>query len=241
MKSFAEINAIKPKNHGEEHLIKRIGWVRAAVLGANDGIISIASLMVGVASASSDSITVLISGIAGLVAGAFSMAAGEYVSVSSQSDIEKFDLEREAKELQRDPEGELMELAHIYVGRGLSKALALQVAKELTAHNALATHARDELGIVEHLSAQPWLAAFTSAITFALGAGLPLLVAVLVPNEIILPAIFLVTLLSLAILGALGAKIGGAGMLLPSVRVTFWGALAMAVTMAIGYLVGLAL
>ncbi|MFD1328831.1 VIT1/CCC1 transporter family protein [Mycoplana ramosa] len=224
--------------HSESHLVSRIGWLRAAVLGANDGIVSTASLIMGVASASAGTSEILVAGVAGLVAGAMSMAAGEYVSVSSQSDTEAADLARERRELATQPEAELDELTEIYVGRGLTHDLARQVAVQLTAHNVLDTHARDELGIVEHLSARPVEAALTSAVTFAVGAALPLLMVVLSPASILVYAVAIASLIFLAILGAVGARAGGANVIKATARVTFWGALAMSLTAGIGALVG---
>ena len=224
--------------HVEKHLVGRIGWMRAAVLGANDGIISTASLIVGVAAAATDQNAVLIAGVAGLVAGAMSMAAGEYVSVSSQSDTEHADLTRERKELKADPASELRELAQIYVKRGVGKTLARQVAKQLMAKNALAAHARDELGISEITAARPVQAALTSAATFSIGAAMPLLMVVVSPASALVPVVFAASLAFLALLGAIGAKIGGAGILRGTIRVTFWGALAMAITAGIGKLFG---
>lgn len=224
--------------HEEEHLVSRIGWLRPAVLGANDGIVSTASLIVGVAAAGTDTGTIIVAGLAGLVAGAMSMAAGEYVSVSSQSDTEQADLARERAELRADPQGEREELAGIYVERGLSPELAAQVADQLMAHDALGAHARDELGITEVSTARPVQAALTSAATFAAGAALPLIVAVLTPMELVLPAVLVATLVCLALLGALGAQAGGAGRLRPTLRVVFWGALAMAATAGVGALFG---
>ncbi len=226
------------KTHDELHLANRIGWLRAAVLGANDGIISTASLIVGVAAATPDRTAMLIAGVAGLVAGAMSMAAGEYVSVSSQADTEKADLARETRELKEQPEFELNELADIYVSRGLEKPLALEVAKQLMAKDALGAHAREELGITEVTAAQPVLAAVTSAITFAAGAAAPLLLAIFAPLAYIIPAISGGTLFFLAGLGALGAYAGGANLLKGALRVTFWGAVAMGATALIGRLVG---
>lgn len=226
--------------HTENHLVSRIGWLRAAVLGANDGIVSTASLIMGVASASTRTTQILIAGIAGLVAGAMSTAAGEYVSVSSQSDTELADLARERKELETQPEAELDELMRAYIDRGLTPELARQVAIQLTSHNALEAHARDELGIVEHMEARPVQAALTSAATFSIGAALPLLMTVIAPPSILLYAVAISSLLFLALLGAIGAKAGGANMLKATVRVTFWGALAMAITASIGALVGTA-
>ncbi|OOG61749.1 hypothetical protein BLJAPNOD_06953 [Ensifer sp. M14] len=224
--------------HTENHLVSRIGWLRAAVLGANDGIVSTASLIVGVASASAASSDVLVAAIAGMVAGAMSMAAGEYVSVSSQADTEAADMARERRELETMPEAELEELTQIYVTRGLTLDLALQVAEQLTADNALDAHARDELGIVEHMTARPIEAALTSAMTFAIGAALPLALVFVWPKDTLVPAVSIASLLFLALLGAIGAKAGGANMLKATARVTFWGAAAMALTAGIGALVG---
>jgi len=218
--------------------MERVGWLRAAVLGANDGIVSTASLIVGVAAGAADHATVLSAGIAGLVAGSLSMAAGEYVSVSSQADTEASDLARERRELAEQPQQELAELAGIYEDRGLSPELALKVAQELTAKDALAAHARDELGIVGHLSANPLQAAVTSAITFAVGAAVPLLAVLLAPSTALLWVTMVVTAIALAGLGALGGWTGGSGMLRPAVRVVFWGLVAMGVTSIVGYLFG---
>ena len=222
----------------EKHLVSRIGWMRAAVLGANDGIISTASLIVGVAAAATDQNSVLIAGAAGLLAGAMSMAAGEYVSVSSQSDTERADLALERSELKENPTFELKELAQIYVKRGVNQGLARQVAKQLMAKNALAAHARDELGISEITAARPVQAALTSAATFSIGAAIPLLMVVVSPASILVPVVFATSLAFLALLGAIGANIGGAGILRGTKRVTFWGALAMAITAGIGKLFG---
>ena len=222
----------------ERHLINRIGWLRAAVLGANDGIISTASLMVGVATAATPSSTVLITGIAGLVAGSMSMAAGEYVSVSSQADTERADLARESRELAADRGAEVKELADIYVGRGVEPVLAVQVAEQLMAKDALAAHARDELGVSEAISANPVQAALTSAATFASGAILPILAAFFSPKGILAATVFGVSLVVLAALGAIGARAGGAEILKPTIRVAFWGAIAMAVTAGVGALIG---
>ena len=224
--------------HFEDHRLARSGWLRAAVLGANDGIVSTASLVVGVAAAEAARGAVLTAGVAGLVAGAMSMAAGEYVSVSSQADTEKADMGRERHELATEPEAELRELAGIYERRGLESGLARQVAEQLTAHDALAAHARDELGITDALSARPVQAAFTSAGTFAVGALLPLLVAALAPVRIVIPVVAGASLVLLALLGGLAARTGGAPALAGTVRVTFWGALAMALTAAVGALFG---
>ncbi len=226
------------RRHKETHLVKRVGWLRAAVLGANDGIISTASLIVGVAAAATSASQVLVAGVAGLIAGAMSMAAGEYVSVSSQADTENADLARERQELADDPKFETAELAQIYVSRGVAPALAREVAVQLMARDALGAHARDELGISEVVAARPIQAALTSAATFSAGAALPLLAAILAPHDILAPTVFAVSLILLAVLGALGARAGGADILKPTLRVAFWGALAMAVTAGIGALIG---
>lgn len=225
------------RSHYEEHYVARIGWLRAAVLGANDGIVSTASLIVGVAAASGRA-EVLVAGMAGLAAGALSMAAGEYVSVSSQSDTEKADTAREQAELDADPAEELRALASIYEDRGLEPALALQVATALHAHDPLPAHLRDELGFSEHSEAKPLVAAGASALTFAVGAALPLATAALVPEAQITLWVTALSLLFLALLGAIGAKAGGAPVLRAVARVTFWGAVAMAVTAAVGALFG---
>jgi VIT1/CCC1 family predicted Fe2+/Mn2+ transporter len=224
--------------HRERHQIGRIGWLRAAVLGANDGIVSTASLIVGVATAAASKGDILLASAAGLVAGAMSMAAGEYVSVSSQSDIENADLEREKRELRSDPAAEENELTGIYVQRGLDKELARWVARELMAKDALAAHAKDELGISEITTARPIQAAVTSALTFSAGAAMPLLAVVLSPANRIVLIVALSSLVYLAVLGAIGARAGGAGLLKPTIRVVFWGAFAMAVTAGIGLLIG---
>jgi VIT1/CCC1 family predicted Fe2+/Mn2+ transporter len=224
--------------HPESHLVTRIGWLRAAVLGANDGIISTASLIVGVAAAATAQNEVLIAGAAGLVAGAMSMAAGEYVSVSSQSDTEQADLARERKELQDSPAFELDELAEVYVKRGVDGALARQVAQQLMAKDALGAHARDELGISEITTARPVQAALTSAVTFSVGAAMPLLMVVVSPASMLVPVVSAASLAFLAVLGAVGAKAGGANILRATVRVTFWGALAMVITAGIGKIFG---
>jgi vacuolar iron transporter family protein len=226
--------------HVENHLVSRIGWLRAAVLGANDGIVSTASLIVGVASAAAPTSQVLVAGIAGLVAGAMSMAAGEYVSVSSQSDTENADLARERKELRTQPEFEREELAQIYVRRGLETGLARQVADQLMAKDALAAHAHDELGISEMTTARPIQAALTSAATFSVGAAMPLLMVLVSPATMLVTAVSVASLLFLALLGAIGARAGGANILRATLRVTFWGAFAMALTAGIGALVGTA-
>ncbi|MGD9868256.1 MAG: VIT family protein [Hyphomicrobiales bacterium] len=226
------------RRHHEEHMVERIGWLRAAVLGANDGIVSTASLIVGVAAAAASRGDILIAGIAGLVAGAMSMAAGEYVSVSSQSDTEKAELDREWKELKKDPEAEREELTQIYVGRGLDPSLARQVAVQLMARDALGAHARDELGITEITVARPIQAAFTSAATFSAGAAMPLLAVLISPQHLLPYAVSAASLGALALLGAIGARAGGANVVKATARVTFWGALALAVTAAIGKLFG---
>ncbi|NMM15086.1 MAG: VIT family protein [Rhodoferax sp.] len=226
--------------HIERHKTHRIGWLRAAVLGANDGIVSTASLVLGVSAAGASSQSILIAGVAGLVAGAMSMAAGEYVSVSSQADTEHADLDRERKELAADPVHEQQELAAIYVGRGLDEGLASEVATQLMAHDALGAHGRDELGISETLTARPVQAALASAATFSVGAVLPLLVVLLVPVSVLMGAVAGSSLLFLALLGALAGRVGGASVLTAAVRVTFWGALAMALTAGVGALFGVA-
>ena len=224
--------------HSEEHRTHRVGWLRAAVLGANDGIVSTASLIVGVAAADSGRGGILVAGVAGLVAGAMSMAAGEYVSVSSQADTERADLERERKELAADPAHEHAELTAIYVARGLDADLAGQVATQLTAKDALGAHARDELGISDTLSARPVQAAFASAGTFAVGAALPLLLVLVVPANALVWTVSGSSLLFLALLGALAARAGGSPVGTSVARVTFWGALAMALTAGVGALFG---
>ena len=216
------------------HRIHHSGWLRAAVLGANDGIVSTASLVVGVAAAAADRSGVLIAGVAGLVAGAMSMAAGEYVSVSSQADIEKADLERERAELENDHEFETRELSHIYQRRGLDKELAHQVAVQLMEHDALGAHARDELGISEVMSARPLLAAFASAGTFTVGAVLPLLAVAVAPELRIALWVSVASLLALTVLGVLSARVGGARTWVATGRIVFWGALAMALTATVG-------
>ena len=226
--------------HLERHLVARIGWLRAAVLGANDGIVSTASLIVGVAAASATQSGILVAGVAGLVAGAMSMAAGEYVSVSSQSDTENADLARERAELASDPDFEHNELAQIYVARGVEPALAAQVAAQLMRKDALGAHARDELGISEITTAKPVQAALTSAATFAAGAALPLLTAMASSDSQVGVTVPAASLVFLAILGALGARSGGASMWRASARVTFWGACAMALTAGVGAIFGVA-
>jgi vacuolar iron transporter family protein len=227
-----------PQRHRERHRLKRVGWLRAAVLGANDGIVSTASLLVGVAAAGASHSALLTAGIAGAVAGAMSMAAGEYVSVSSQADSEQADLARERQELDTDDAGEHRELMAIYMSRGLNQKLAKQVADELMAHDALGAHARDELGITDLSRARPLQAAAASAASFACGALLPLVVAALVGVATALAAVPATALVFLASLGAIAARAGGAPMVLAAARVTFWGALAMAATAGIGQLFG---
>jgi len=224
--------------HVERHRTDRIGWLRAAVLGANDGIVSTASLVLGVAAANATHGNVMVAGIAGLVAGAMSMAAGEYVSVRSQADSEQAALNLERAELDADDPAERRELTAIYVGRGLDPALATQVAEQLMAHDALGAHARDELGISETLSAQPIQAALTSAASFAVGAALPLLTVALAPGSSLIPVVSGTSLVFLAILGGLAARVGGARVALGAMRVTFWGALAMGLTAGVGTLFG---
>jgi VIT1/CCC1 family predicted Fe2+/Mn2+ transporter len=224
--------------HTEQHLVSRIGWLRAAVLGANDGIVSTASLILGVAASGADRPAIMVAGVAGLVAGAMSMAAGEYVSVSSQSDTEKSDIAREKAELAGAPESELAELAGIYEARGVDPETARKVAQQMTAFDALGSHARDELHITEMTEARPVLAAFTSAGTFTVGAALPLALAAFLPMGLVVPGQAVGSILFLALLGAVGARAGGAKPLRPVARVVFWGALAMGLTAAIGSLVG---
>jgi vacuolar iron transporter family protein len=227
--------------HSENHRSHRIGWLRAAVLGANDGIVSTASLIIGVASAHMAHDAILLTGVAGLVAGTMAMAAGEYVSVSSQADTEAADMAREKAELETDFDHELQELAGIYIGRGLTPVLAQEVALQLTAHDALGAHMRDELGINEMMTANPIQAAMASAASFALGAALPLLVVWLMPaNNLVLP-VALFSLACLALLGGVAAKVGGANCWIGTARVAFWGALAMAVTAGVGSLFGVAI
>jgi VIT1/CCC1 family predicted Fe2+/Mn2+ transporter len=227
-----------PARHRERHRTEHLGWLRAAVLGANDGIISTASLVLGVAAAHGTRANVLVAGVAGLVAGAMSMASGEYVSVHSQADTEHADLEIERAELKADDKGEHKELAAIYVGRGLDPTLAKQVADQLMAHDALGAHARDELGISETLRARPIQAALASASSFAVGAAMPLFVTALAPETGLIILVSGTSLLFLALLGALAARAGGAALLPGAARVTFWGALAMAITAGVGALFG---
>ncbi|MBX3712981.1 MAG: VIT family protein [Lysobacter sp.] len=222
--------------HIETHRTDRVGWLRAAVLGANDGIISIAGLVVGVAASGADARTVLGSGIAGIVAGAMSMAAGEYVSVQSQADTERADIAKETRELAEEPDAELQELAHIYTQRGLTPDLAKQVAQQLTAHDALGAHARDELGITESLRARPLQAALASAAAFATGAVLPIAAVQLAPAGRIEPVVVAVTVAALLLSGGLAARVGGAGIVRGALRVGFWGAMAMAAAALIGRL-----
>ena len=227
-----------PRSHSERHLMARVGWLRAAVLGANDGLLSTASLIVGVAAAEASKGAVLVSGVAGLVAGAMSMAAGEYVSVSSQSDAEKADLAREAAELAAAPAAELDELAGIYVARGVQPDTARTVAQQLMAHDSLGAHARDELGISSFTTARPVQAALTSAATFATGAALPLATVAIAPDNVLLAAVAASAFVGLGALGAMGARAGGANVARSMIRVVFWGVLAMAVTAGIGRLFG---
>jgi vacuolar iron transporter family protein len=224
--------------HPESHLVSRIGWLRAAVLGANDGIVSTASLIVGVAAASTATSEVLIAGVAGLVAGAMSMAAGEYVSVSSQSDTEQADLAREQAELAGQPDYECEELTRIYMDRGVDADLARQVAIQLMAKDSLGAHARDELGISEITAARPIQAALTSAATFAAGAAMPLAMVLLMPRSLLVAGVSIASLIFLALLGGIGARAGGAKVVRATLRVTFWGALAMALTAGIGTIFG---
>lgn len=224
--------------HMERHRTHRIGWLRAAVLGANDGIVSTASLVLGVAAAGASAKSIVIAGVAGLVAGAMAMAAGEYVSVSAQADTERADLDRERKELAADPKQEHREMTAIYVGRGLEAGLASNVATQLMAHDALGAHGRDELGISETSTARPVQAALASAVTFSFGAVLPLLIVLLLPLSALMWAVSGSALLFLVLLGSLAARVGGASMMTAAARVTFWGALAMALTAGVGALFG---
>ncbi|MBP8246786.1 MAG: VIT family protein [Phenylobacterium sp.] len=228
------------RSHREMHLIERVGWLRAAVLGANDGIVSTASLIVGVAAAAQGRSEILVAGVAGLVAGAMSMAAGEYVSVSSQSDTERADLAREKGELETQPELELAELAGIYAERGVEPGLAREVARQLMTKDALGAHARDELGISEMTTARPVQAAITSALTFSAGAALPLVMAIFTPLPALVPAVSGASIAFLALLGGVGARAGGAPIWKAVARVTFWGAMAMALTAGVGALFGVA-
>jgi vacuolar iron transporter family protein len=223
---------------GDPHYITRSGWLRAAVLGANDGVVSVSSLIVGVAAADPNPSAVVIAGIAGLAAGAMSMAAGEYVSVSSQSDTERADIARETRALQELPDAELAELAAIYQEKGLSEESALLVAKELTENDALGTHVRDELGLSAAHAANPLQAAFTSGVTFSIAAAIPLLATLAAPADSIIPVVLVVTVVALAVLGALGAKAGAAPVFRATMRVVMWGLFAMAVTAGVGWLFG---
>ena len=234
MRALSVVDIMTAMKRVERHRIGRIGWLRASVLGANDGILSTSSLVLGVASAHATRGNILVAGVAGLVEGAMSMAAGEYVSVHSQADTEKAELEVERKELASDDKGEHRELAAIYVGRGLERSLAKRVAQELMAHDALGAHARDELGITATLEARPVQAALASAASFTAGAAMPLLVAILVSQDLLIPFVSGASLAILALLGGLAARVGGANMTAGALRVTFWGALAMAVTASVG-------
>jgi VIT1/CCC1 family predicted Fe2+/Mn2+ transporter len=227
------------RRHHERHRTSRVGWLRAAVLGANDGIVSTASLVLGVSASGAGRSAILTAGIAGLVAGALSMAAGEYVSVHSQADAEAADIERERRELHADAQGELNELTAIYVRRGLEQKLARQVAQQLMAHDALGAHARDELGISDATVARPLQAAFASAASFAAGAALPLVVTALAPSGILIPLVAATSLVFLAVLGVIAARAGGASIAAGAGRVTFWGALAMLITAGIGAMFGI--
>jgi VIT1/CCC1 family predicted Fe2+/Mn2+ transporter len=228
----------KPRPHSELHVIDRLNWLRAAVLGANDGIISTASLIVGVAAATAVKHDIIIAGIAGLVAGAMSMAAGEYVSVSAQSDSEEAELERERRELRDYPESELAELTKIYENRGLTRDLAKDVAVQLTEHDALGAHMRDELNITDDTAARPVQAAFASGVSFAIGAAFPLIVAIVAPGGSEIIAVGLATVLTLALLGGIGARVGRSGIIKGATRVVFWGILAMVATAIVGALFG---
>lgn len=227
-----------PRRHRERHKLENVGWLRAAVLGANDGIVSTSSLILGVATSHATHNSILVAGVAGLVAGAMSMATGEYVSVQSQADTEEAALDVERVELEENPKSEHQELAGIYIARGLDALLAKEVAGALMTHDALGAHARDELGITETLSAKPLQAAFASALSFSLGALLPLLVIVLAPPKYLIPYVVVASLIFLALLGGLAAKAGGAGVTKGVMRVTFWSALAMGVTAGIGAMFG---
>lgn len=229
---------MRSRKHAERHVTARISWLRAAVLGANDGIVSTASLILGVAAAHASHASILVTGAAGLVAGAMSMAAGEYVSVHSQADTENAELAKERHELHTDSDGEHKELAAIYVSRGLEPALATQVAAQLMAHDALEAHARDELGITEALRARPLQAALASALSFSVGAALPILVVAISPPAVLIPGVFLGALVFLVLLGAMAARVGGASMLTGALRIGFWSALAMAVTAGVGTQIG---
>lgn len=224
----------------ENHRSHRIGWLRAAVLGANDGLVSVSSLVVGVAAGGAKFENILMAGVAGLVAGALSMAAGEYISVQSQADTEKSDLARERRELEEQPQAELHELAGIYQKRGLTPELAIQVAEQLSAHDALGAHARDELGITEELKARPIQASLASAAAFAAGGVIPLVSALVLPNDLVVTTTTLTTLATLLVLGGLAAHAGGASIYTGALRVTFWGAVAMGITSVVGRLMGVA-
>jgi len=230
----------KMSAHSEPHMVQRAGWLRAAVLGANDGLCSVSSLIVGVAASDAEHGHVIIAAVAALVAGAMSMAAGEYVSVSSQADLEEADLARELAEIEKNPTAERNELARIYMERGVDKATATAVADQMMAHDAIGAHARDELGITEHAQARPLQAALASALTFTLGAGAPTIATALAPAGAILPVVGVVTFLALMLLGGLGAHAGGASVPRGIVRVTFWGVLAMLITAGVGRLFGVA-
>lgn len=225
-------------NHGEFHRVERIGWLRAAVLGANDGIISTASLLIGVAAAHSTHNGILIAGVAAISAGAMSMAAGEYISVSSQSDTENAEIQREICELKNNFPAELEELTTIYINRGLDRELATQVANQLMAHDAVGAHMHDELGITKALRARPFQAAIFSACSFSIGAILPFIVAILSPTNYVIPAVFIMSVLFLSLLGALAAQVGGSKLFTGAARVTLWGTIAMIVTALIGALLG---
>jgi len=228
-------------SHIEFHRAHRIGWLRAAVLGANDGVVSVSSLVVGVAAGGAKPDTILLTGMAGLVAGALSIAAGEYISVQSQADTEKADLNRERKELIDEPEKELEELKTIYMNRGLDEALARQVAQKLTAHDELSAHARDELGSTEELRARPIQASLSSAAAFAIGAVIPIIAAIIAPTQSVSLVTTATTLITLTALGSLAAYVGGASIVRGAFRVTFWGVLAMVVTAGVGKLIGISL
>lgn len=237
MQKMARIVSLS-RHHQEDHRHKNIGWLRASVLGANDGLLSTASLLTGVAAGRASHEQILLAGAAALVAGAFAMAAGEYVSVSSQADTQRADLEIERRELKKSPDKELLELRDIYMARGLDEALAQQVAAQLMQHDALAAHARDELGLTEMATARPGEAALASAASFVCGALFPVLIAAFVLHSEVLPALYTTTILLLVILGAVAAKAGGASMIKGALRVLFWGALSMVSTTLIGYLLG---
>lgn len=227
-----------PRSHRESHFVSRIGWLRASVLGANDGIVSTASLIIGVAAAAQSPAAILVTGVAALVAGAMSMAAGEYVSVSSQADTEKADRAKEERELVDDPDSELEELTRIYMARGLDRKLAAEVAAQFTAKDPLKAHLRDELGLSAHMEAKPIQAALASAASFVVGAAFPLLLVLVLPRPMLLPGVAIGSILFLSALGVVGARAGGAPVLRATVRVTFWGALAMAITAGVGLIFG---